>query len=57
LQQRTVAPGEQEPWLEQLSWHPRAWLYHGFMSREECEHLIEKVRRARRRCVTVLLQR
>jgi hypothetical protein len=34
----------EQPWLEQLSWHPRAWLYHGFLSREECEYLIEQAR-------------
>jgi prolyl 4-hydroxylase len=41
-----TAGGEalQEPWIEQLSWHPRAWLYHDFMSKEECEHLVQLVR-------------
>ena len=30
--------------MEQLSWHPRAWLYHNFLTPEECKHLIEKAR-------------
>jgi prolyl 4-hydroxylase len=33
-----------EQWIEQLSWHPRAWLYHNFLSKEECEYLISKAR-------------
>ena len=36
----------EQPWLEQLSWHPRSWLYHGFLSSEECEYLIEQARAA-----------
>ncbi|XP_077212829.1 putative prolyl 4-hydroxylase 6 [Tasmannia lanceolata] len=27
--------------VTQLSWHPRAFLYKGFLSDEECDHLIE----------------
>ncbi|KAL8059299.1 hypothetical protein ABFX02_03G076800 [Erythranthe guttata] len=27
-------------WMEVLSWEPRAFLYHHFLSKEECEHLI-----------------
>ena len=34
----------EQPWLEQLSWHPRAWVFHGFLSQEECEHLIKQAR-------------
>ncbi|MQL99552.1 hypothetical protein Taro_032274, partial [Colocasia esculenta] len=30
-----------EPWTEVLSWEPRAFLYHNFLSKEECEHLIK----------------
>jgi len=26
--------------VEQLSWKPRAWVYHSFMSAEECDHII-----------------
>ncbi|KAL6504467.1 putative prolyl 4-hydroxylase 3 [Orobanche gracilis] len=29
-----------EQWSEILSWEPRAFLYHNFLSKEECEHLI-----------------
>ena len=27
--------------IEHLSWRPRAWLYHNFMSAEECDHIME----------------
>ncbi|CAL9176017.1 probable prolyl 4-hydroxylase 3 [Musa acuminata AAA Group] len=30
-----------EQWTEVLSWEPRAFLYHNFLSKEECEYLIE----------------
>ncbi|KAF3785544.1 putative prolyl 4-hydroxylase 7 [Nymphaea thermarum] len=29
------------PRVTQLSWHPRAFLYQGFLSHEECDHLIK----------------
>ncbi|KAK6131032.1 hypothetical protein DH2020_035230 [Rehmannia glutinosa] len=29
-----------EQWTEILSWEPRAFIYHNFLSKEECEHLI-----------------
>ena len=29
------------PWIEALSWRPRAFLYHNFLSLEECDHIIE----------------
>lgn len=29
-----------EQWTEVLSWQPRAFLYHSFLSKEECEYLI-----------------
>ena len=28
------------PWIEALSWRPRAFLYHNFLSLEECDHII-----------------
>ncbi|CAL0326982.1 unnamed protein product [Lupinus luteus] len=31
---------KQEQWTEVLSWEPRAFIYHNFLSKEECEHLI-----------------
>lgn len=27
--------------IEHLSWRPRAWLYHNFMTAEECDHIME----------------
>ncbi|CAJ1973181.1 unnamed protein product [Sphenostylis stenocarpa] len=30
-----------EQWTEILSWEPRAFIYHNFLSKEECEYLIE----------------
>ncbi|XP_031505150.2 probable prolyl 4-hydroxylase 3 isoform X2 [Nymphaea colorata] len=30
----------QKKWMEILSWQPRAFLYNNFLSRDECEHLI-----------------
>ncbi|XP_008809395.1 probable prolyl 4-hydroxylase 3 isoform X1 [Phoenix dactylifera] len=30
-----------EQWTEVLSWEPRAFIYHNFLSKEECEYLIE----------------
>ncbi|KAK6118926.1 hypothetical protein DH2020_047334 [Rehmannia glutinosa] len=32
--------GKREQWTEILSWEPRAFIYHNFLSKEECEHLI-----------------
>ncbi|CAK8561889.1 unnamed protein product [Lathyrus sativus] len=29
-----------ERWVEIISWEPRAFLYHHFLTKEECEHLI-----------------
>lgn len=30
-----------EQWVEILSWEPRAFLYHSFLSKEECDYLID----------------
>lgn len=30
-----------QPWVELLSWKPRAYLYHNFLSPEECDHIIK----------------
>ncbi|THU65763.1 hypothetical protein C4D60_Mb05t07060 [Musa balbisiana] len=30
-----------EQWTEVLSWEPRAFLYHNFLSKEECKYLID----------------
>uniref|UniRef100_A0A7N2KSV2 Prolyl 4-hydroxylase 3 n=1 Tax=Quercus lobata TaxID=97700 RepID=A0A7N2KSV2_QUELO len=29
-----------EKWTETLSWEPRVFIYHNFLSKEECEHII-----------------
>ncbi|GMH38511.1 hypothetical protein BSKO_06395 [Bryopsis sp. KO-2023] len=36
----TGAKSDSESWIELLSWKPRAYLYHNFLSSEETEHLI-----------------
>lgn len=33
-----------EPWVETVSWRPRAFLVHNLMSDEECEHIIAQAR-------------
>lgn len=33
-----------EPWTEVLSWEPRAFIYHNFLSKEECEYIINLAR-------------
>ncbi|KAJ4962034.1 hypothetical protein NE237_021944 [Protea cynaroides] len=42
LQLKKGAPfaGFDPRWVTQLSWHPRAFLHEGFLSEEECDHLI-----------------
>lgn len=39
-------PGQEEAggWVEPISWTPRAFLHHGFLSLEECEHIKELAR-------------
>ena len=32
------------PWIEQISWSPRAQVYHNFLTPEECDHLVEIAR-------------
>ncbi|KAI4321656.1 hypothetical protein MLD38_035014 [Melastoma candidum] len=32
--------GSREQWTEVISWEPRAFVYHNFLSKEECEYLI-----------------
>ncbi|KAJ4964796.1 hypothetical protein NE237_016645 [Protea cynaroides] len=42
--QNTIRTGlgeRSEQWTEILSWKPRAFVYHNFLSKEECEYLIE----------------
>lgn len=36
-----VASGPQlGAWIETMSWKPRAFVYHGFLSEQECDHII-----------------
>ncbi|CAN6825488.1 unnamed protein product [Brassica oleracea] len=35
-----LANGYGDSWVEVISWEPRAFLYHNFLTNEECEHLI-----------------
>ncbi|EXC35294.1 Prolyl 4-hydroxylase subunit alpha-1 [Morus notabilis] len=32
--------GKGERWVEVISWEPRAFIYHNFLTKEECEYLI-----------------
>ncbi|KAE8010681.1 hypothetical protein FH972_007028 [Carpinus fangiana] len=32
--------GRAEQWVEVISWEPRAFVYHNFLTREECDYLI-----------------
>ncbi|KAG6700730.1 hypothetical protein I3842_08G127100 [Carya illinoinensis] len=32
--------GRREQWVELISWEPRAFVYHNFLTKDECEHLI-----------------
>mmetsp|Transcript_11598 Transcript_11598/g.32872 ORF Transcript_11598/g.32872 Transcript_11598/m.32872 type:complete len:346 (-) Transcript_11598:300-1337(-) len=32
---------QNEPWIETVSMHPRAVVFHNFLSHEECDHIIE----------------
>jgi hypothetical protein len=42
-----VAQGPtQGAWVETIAWSPRAFVHHGFLSDEECEHL-KQIARAR----------
>lgn len=37
----TLAEEAKRPWIEQVSWKPRAYLYHNFLSEEEADHIVE----------------
>ncbi|EFJ51369.1 hypothetical protein VOLCADRAFT_120451 [Volvox carteri f. nagariensis] len=30
-----------EPWIETISWSPRAFVYHNFLTSAECDHLVQ----------------
>ncbi|XP_043711191.1 probable prolyl 4-hydroxylase 3 [Telopea speciosissima] len=38
---RTGLGERDDQWTEVISWEPRAFVYHNFLSKEECEYLIE----------------
>ena len=39
------APGSgPEVFIENISWQPRAYIYHGLATAEECDHIIELAR-------------
>ncbi|CAA6673528.1 unnamed protein product [Spirodela intermedia] len=38
---KVVHRDERDQWTEVLSWEPRAFIYHNFLSKEECEYLTE----------------
>ena len=53
----TFAMPSQEEWrgeVEQVSWSPRAFLYKKLLSEEECDHLINHVRRLASSACTAL---
>ena len=29
-----------KPWVEAVSWKPRAFVYHNFLSAEECDYIV-----------------
>ena len=37
---RLASLGGDVPWVQQLSWSPRAQVYHNFLTPEECAHLV-----------------
>jgi prolyl 4-hydroxylase len=41
---RIASLGGETPWVEQISWSPRAWVYHNFLTPEECAHLVSLAR-------------
>ncbi|PQQ13471.1 putative prolyl 4-hydroxylase 10 [Prunus yedoensis var. nudiflora] len=38
---RNEEEGAGEQWVEVISWEPRAFVYHNFLTKEECEYLID----------------
>ncbi|CAN6680534.1 unnamed protein product [Malus baccata var. baccata] len=36
-----VEDGAGEEWVEVISWEPRAFVYHNFLTKEECDYLID----------------
>eukprot|EP00240_Pyramimonas_obovata_P015431 CAMPEP_0118956870 /NCGR_PEP_ID=MMETSP1169-20130426/61806_1 /TAXON_ID=36882 /ORGANISM="Pyramimonas obovata, Strain CCMP722" /LENGTH=282 /DNA_ID=CAMNT_0006904919 /DNA_START=186 /DNA_END=1031 /DNA_ORIENTATION=+ len=44
---------ERGAWVEQLSWRPRAYLFHKFMTEEECDHITTVAKRTVKRSTVV----
>eukprot|EP00208_Stichococcus_sp_RCC1054_P005213 CAMPEP_0206139930 /NCGR_PEP_ID=MMETSP1473-20131121/7815_1 /ASSEMBLY_ACC=CAM_ASM_001109 /TAXON_ID=1461547 /ORGANISM="Stichococcus sp, Strain RCC1054" /LENGTH=364 /DNA_ID=CAMNT_0053533881 /DNA_START=282 /DNA_END=1376 /DNA_ORIENTATION=- len=42
-----------KPWVEVISWHPRTFVYHNFLSYEECDHLVAMARPQMRQSTVV----
>ncbi|CAK0751576.1 hypothetical protein CVIRNUC_002078 [Coccomyxa viridis] len=42
-----------KPWVELLSWKPRAFLYHNFVSPAECQHIIQEAKPMMRRSTVI----
>jgi len=40
-------------WVEQISWEPRAYIHHGFLTDQECDDLVELARPMMRRSTVV----
>lgn len=45
--------GPTDPWLEHLSWKPRSWLYHNFLTHEEADHLVQLAKPSMERSTVV----
>ncbi|KAF8095530.1 hypothetical protein N665_0330s0012 [Sinapis alba] len=45
--------GNGDRWVEVISWEPRAFLYHNFLTNEECEHLISLAKPSMKRSKVV----
>ncbi|KAJ4871791.1 2-oxoglutarate (2OG) and Fe(II)-dependent oxygenase superfamily protein [Raphanus sativus] len=45
--------GNGDGWVEVISWEPRAFLYHNFLTNEECEHLISLAKPSMKRSKVV----
>eukprot|EP01026_Neomeris_dumetosa_P020946 TRINITY_DN1848_c1_g1_i2.p1 TRINITY_DN1848_c1_g1~~TRINITY_DN1848_c1_g1_i2.p1 ORF type:complete len:115 (-),score=5.46 TRINITY_DN1848_c1_g1_i2:55-399(-) len=42
-----------QQWIETMSWSPRAFVYHNFLSEEECNHVIKLAATQLRRSTVV----
>lgn len=49
---RASSPGRR-PWIETLSWSPRAFLYHNFLTEEEAKHIVSTARPLMKRSTVV----